>query len=210
VLNNLLRPSHADIFRRWHASWPVPYSTDNGIKRLRYWQKRINSGKPAKAIERIIDLRRKAIAHVDLAPEFKEGRPQVWEIEYTLVAVASTVLTANLFATGRNIDAQQLRAHSRKRIEEFSHALLAGGGAREGTQFDVTYWKILQHRLDDFWFRIRDDSRSCGWDRERKKGYCKADLGCIADRCGYALGRTRERQLWRNAHLNRKNPTIGV
>jgi hypothetical protein len=126
VINNLLRPTHADIFRRWHAIWPVPYDTENGIAQLRYWQKRINSGKPARAIERIIDLRRKAIAHVDLAPDFKEGRPQVWEIEYVLVAVASIVRTANLFATGRNIDAQQLRSHSRKRIEEFSRALLAG------------------------------------------------------------------------------------
>ncbi len=126
VLNSLLHPRHTDIFRRWHASWPVPYSTDNGIARLKYLQKRINTGTPAKAIARIIDLRKQAIAHVDLAPEFKRGRPQVWEIEYTLVAVASAVLTANLFATGRNIDAHQLRAHSRKRIEEFSHALLAG------------------------------------------------------------------------------------
>jgi hypothetical protein len=126
VVNNLLRPTHTALFRLWHASWPVPYDTENGIARLRYWQKRINSGKPAKAVERIIDLRRKAIAHVDLEPEFKEGRPQVWEIEYVLVAVATIVRTANLFATGRDIDAQQLRAHSRKRIEEFSRALLAG------------------------------------------------------------------------------------
>jgi hypothetical protein len=126
VLNALLLPAHEEIFRRWHAGWPVPYDTDKGIARLRYLRRRINNGKPAKAIERIIELRKKAMAHVDLEPEFKAGKPQVWEIEYTLVAVASTVLVANLFATGRNIDAQQLRANSQKRIKEFSDALLAG------------------------------------------------------------------------------------
>jgi hypothetical protein len=52
-----------------------------------------------------------------LAPEFKNGRVQIWEIDYILAAAAGAVLDANLFAMGRSIDVGLVREISRKRVK---------------------------------------------------------------------------------------------
>lgn len=126
VLAALVCRDNEATFRRFHASWPVPYKTDAALEDLRYRLRRIKKGKLAKAIKRIRDLRSKAIAHLDLEPEFSDGRLKVWEIDYVLAAAAGAVVAANLFATGRSLDASQIAAASRKQVAAFSRALLAG------------------------------------------------------------------------------------
>ena len=126
VINKLLHPNHIKIFRHFHATWPVPPDTDAGIAKLSRWQDRMKRGKLSEAIQRVIDLRKKAIAHVDLAPEFKNGPLKVWEVEYALAGATSAVLVANHFATGRWIDASQIRKNSRKAIASLTDVIIAG------------------------------------------------------------------------------------
>lgn len=126
VVNSLLNPKHVEILRRFHATWPAPYDTNSGIKKLLYWQNKIRKGNLSNAIQKISDLRNKAVAHVDLDPEFKHGRVQVWEIEYIIVGASSIVLIANQFAAGRIIDAAQLRQNSRQAIACLTNSIIAG------------------------------------------------------------------------------------
>lgn len=123
VLSELVRQDNVETFRRFHASWPVPHKTDVILASLRLRLRRIKRGKLADAIKRVRDLRSKAIAHIDLDPEFEAGRLKVWEVDYVLAAAAGAVVEANLFATGRSLDPSQIARASRKQIAAFSRVL---------------------------------------------------------------------------------------
>ena len=133
VLNELLHEQNDGILRGYHASWPVPYNTDEGKVSLTKCRSSLNRQPVRDAIDRFRQLRSKAVAHIDLRQASGGGRPLVREIDLLMALAGIAIIRANLFATGRYIDARDTRDICRRTARSVADAIAAGLGSFSGS-----------------------------------------------------------------------------
>ncbi len=126
VLNALLHRDNDEISRNFHATYGGGYDRDAAKARLASYRKRLNSNNLARALHRIVDLRKQAVAHIDMEPEFTKGRPLIRDIDYVLAAACIIVCDAYLFGLGRKIDASQTRDICRRGAASFAGIIRNG------------------------------------------------------------------------------------
>lgn len=132
VLNEIIKEENRKVIEEYNVNFAKFDELEESRQRLLSLRLKINRDPFKLSLDRIIEYRKNSVAHTDLNPEFRVGKPIIRDLGLILSWSCAAVGEANFYCLARHYDIQAVKDICRSGAVSFAKVILRGIAADNG------------------------------------------------------------------------------